>query len=51
MKRISGKGTLLTKQIESSKYHVYVNFSKQGLCTQINRMAKLTDKQVHFERW
>jgi hypothetical protein len=51
MKRISGKGTVLTKQIESSKYHVYVSFSKQGLCTQINRMAKLTDKQVHFERW
>lgn len=51
MKRISGKGTVLTKQIESSKYHVYVNFSKQGLCTQINRIAKLTDKQVHFERW
>lgn len=48
---ISNKGTKLTKPIELTKYHMYVNFSKVGLYNQIQKLAELTGKKVIFERW
>ncbi|EGO8908450.1 GIY-YIG nuclease family protein, partial [Enterococcus faecalis] len=48
---ISAKGTKLTKPIELTKYHMYVNFSKIGLYNQIKKLAELTGKKVIFERW
>ncbi|HAP8955797.1 TPA: hypothetical protein IV340_002753 [Enterococcus faecium] len=41
----------LTKPIELTKYHMYVNFSKIGLYNQIKKLAELTGKKVIFERW
>ncbi|HDT8053721.1 TPA: GIY-YIG nuclease family protein, partial [Enterococcus faecalis] len=48
---ISAKGAKLTKPIELTKYHMYVNFSKIGLYNQIKKLAELTGKKVIFERW
>jgi len=48
---ISAKGTRLTKPIELTKYHMYVNFSKIGLYNQIQKLSELTGKKVIFERW
>lgn len=51
LERVSGKGTKLTKAIDSSKYHVYVNFSKDALYKKIQILAHLTNNKVTFERW
>lgn len=48
---ISNKGKKLTKPIELTKYHMYINFSKVGLYNQIQKLAELTGKKVIFERW
>lgn len=49
--RISAKGIILTKPIEKTRYHLYVNFSKVDLYKQIKKLSELIGKKVIFERW
>ena len=51
LERVSGQGKKLTKAIDSSKYHVYVNFSKDALYKKIQILANLTNNKLTFERW
>lgn len=48
---ITATGKRLTKPIELTKYHMYVNFSKTELYKQIKKISKLTGKKVIFKRW
>lgn len=49
--KISPKGTKLTRKIDNTDYHVYINFSKNSLHAQLEKIAKLTNQKLIFEKW
>lgn len=49
--RVSAQGKKLTKQVEPSKYYIYINFSKDYLYKKISELAHLTNKPVIFKKW
>lgn len=51
MPKISPKGAKLTRKIDSTNYHIYINFSKNVLQAQLKKIAKLTNQKLIFEKW
>lgn len=49
--KVSNNGTKLTRSIENTPYHLYVNFSKADLMQKLKMIAKLTKQEIFFKIW
>jgi len=48
---ITGSGRKLTRPIEATQYHLYINLSKEAMSKKMNKLAQLTQHVVSFEKW
>lgn len=47
--RISKSGTELTKKVNGTPYHIYINYSKDMLRKRLEAVAKATEKPIDIQ--